>query len=175
MERADNRPSLLCIGPVSGPLNGAILSGFAPEKNSYISLSTLFFLLSSHHCAFSVHTTFATSCLFSLFFLFILFCTRSLPTTMLTATVLALAASLTTASAAALQGFNYGSTFTDGSPKGESDFQAEFTTAQNLVGTSGFTSARLYTMIVGWLLLSSVDRVARAHGLAASGYCQQSH
>ena len=67
---------------------------------------------------------------------------------MLTATVLALAASLTTASAAALQGFNYGSTFTDGSPKAEADFLADFTTAQNLVGTSGFTSARLYTMIV---------------------------
>ncbi|MCJ1396381.1 hypothetical protein MMC18_009271 [Xylographa bjoerkii] len=66
---------------------------------------------------------------------------------MLTSSLFALAASLATTSAAALQGFNYGSTFTDGSAKMESDYQSEFTTAQNLVGTSGFTSARLYTMI----------------------------
>ncbi|MCJ1399581.1 hypothetical protein MMC11_002783 [Xylographa trunciseda] len=66
---------------------------------------------------------------------------------MLTSGLFALAASLATTSAAALQGFNYGSTFTDGSAKMESDYQTDFTTAQNLVGTSGFTSARLYTMI----------------------------
>ena len=67
---------------------------------------------------------------------------------MLTSGLFAFAASLATTSAAALQGFNYGSTFTDGSPKMESDYASEFTTAQNLVGTTGFTSARLYTMIV---------------------------
>lgn len=62
--------------------------------------------------------------------------------------LLALAASVSTASAAVYQGFNYGSTLTDGSAKSQADFQNEFTTAKNLVGTSGFTSARLYTMIV---------------------------
>lgn len=51
-------------------------------------------------------------------------------------------------SAAAIKGFNYGSTFTNGAAKAQSDFEAEFTTAANLEGTDGFTSARLYTMIV---------------------------
>jgi len=51
---------------------------------------------------------------------------------------------------AAYQGFNYGAFFTDDTPKMQADFEAEFRTAQNLVGApgSGFTSARLYTMIV---------------------------
>lgn len=61
--------------------------------------------------------------------------------------LLALVASISTASAQTYRGFNYGSTFTDGSPKVQSDYQNDFSTAQNLVGTSGFTSARLYTMI----------------------------
>lgn len=48
------------------------------------------------------------------------------------------------------QGFNYGSTKVDGSVKTQSDFETEFTTAKNLVGTdNAFTSARLYTMIQG--------------------------
>ena len=67
---------------------------------------------------------------------------------MFTSHLLVLAASIASASAV-YQGFNYGSTFTDGSALVESDFQSRFTTAQNLVGTSGFTSARLYTMIQG--------------------------
>lgn len=46
-----------------------------------------------------------------------------------------------------LQGFNYGATNTDNSPTTESQYQDRFTTAQNLVGASGFASARLYTMI----------------------------
>ncbi len=62
-------------------------------------------------------------------------------------TLLALVTSVSTASAQTYRGFNYGSTFTDGSAKVQSDYQNEFSTAQNLVGTSGFTSARLYTMI----------------------------
>jgi glucan endo-1,3-beta-D-glucosidase len=45
------------------------------------------------------------------------------------------------------QGFNYGSVYTDNSAIIQSDYQNLFTTAQNLVGTSGFTSARLFTMI----------------------------
>lgn len=52
-------------------------------------------------------------------------------------------------SEAVYQGFNYGSLNTDGSSKYESDFKTEFQTAKDLVGTSGFTSARLYTMIQG--------------------------
>jgi glucan endo-1,3-beta-D-glucosidase len=61
--------------------------------------------------------------------------------------LLALAASISS-TLALYQGFNYGSTQTDGSVKAEIDFENEFKTAQNIVGTSGFTSARLYTMIV---------------------------
>jgi len=60
----------------------------------------------------------------------------------------ALAASFSSA-LAVYQGFNYGSTFTTGAAKVQSDFEAEFKTAQGLVGTDGaFTSARLYTMVV---------------------------
>ena len=61
----------------------------------------------------------------------------------------ALAATISTAMGA-YQGFNYGSTFTTGAAKQQSDFEAEFRTAQGLVGApaGGFTSARLYTMIV---------------------------
>lgn len=57
---------------------------------------------------------------------------------MLTSSLLALAATLSSASATVYKGFNYGA---------GADFQTDFTTAQNLVGTSGFTSARIYTMI----------------------------
>lgn len=67
--------------------------------------------------------------------------------------LVALALALAT-SEAAHQGFNYGSTKSDGSVKYQSDFQSEFHTAKNLVGTSGFTSARLYTMIVGYRAFS---------------------
>ncbi|MCJ1433875.1 hypothetical protein MMC27_003240 [Xylographa pallens] len=81
---------------------------------------------------------------------------------MLTSSLFALTASLATTSAAALQGFNYGSTFTDGSAKMESDYQSEFTTAQNLVGTSGFTSARLYTMIQSGTTNSPIQAIEAA-------------
>ncbi|KAK4940616.1 hypothetical protein LTR66_014893, partial [Elasticomyces elasticus] len=60
----------------------------------------------------------------------------------------AIAASLASVSAV-LQGFNYGATQTDGSVKVLADFEAEFNRAKSLPGTSGFTSARLYTMIQG--------------------------
>jgi glucan endo-1,3-beta-D-glucosidase len=66
-----------------------------------------------------------------------------------TTTLLALAASISTVTAAAYQGFNYGSTNSDGSIKTQQTYQDEFKTAKNLVGTSGFTSARLYTSIQG--------------------------
>ncbi|KAL1625110.1 hypothetical protein SLS56_007538 [Neofusicoccum ribis] len=61
-------------------------------------------------------------------------------------TLLGLAAGLSTA-AAQYKGFNYGATFTTGAAKQQADFENEFNMAKNLVGTSGFTSARLYTMI----------------------------
>jgi glucan endo-1,3-beta-D-glucosidase len=62
---------------------------------------------------------------------------------------LAVLSALCTANAA-YQGFNYGAAFHDGSHKMQSDFEAEFKTAQNLNGApgAGFTSSRLYTMIV---------------------------
>jgi glucan endo-1,3-beta-D-glucosidase len=66
--------------------------------------------------------------------------------TMHSSSLLALAASIS-AAAAQLKGFNYGNTFTTGAAKQQSDFLSEFKTAQGLVGTSGFASARLYTMI----------------------------
>jgi glucan endo-1,3-beta-D-glucosidase len=80
--------------------------------------------------------------------------------------LLALAASWSPVSSAVLQGFNYGSTQSDGSFKVQSDFESEFQTAQNLVGTSGFTSARLYTCIV------SCGRGRRIHGYALTSIQQ---
>jgi len=62
--------------------------------------------------------------------------------------ILALAASLPTAFAVS-QGFNYGSVNSDGSFRFQADFQREFKLAKELTGTSGFNSARLYTMIQG--------------------------
>lgn len=50
---------------------------------------------------------------------------------------------------AVYQGFNYGSTFTTGAAKVQSDFEAEFKTAQGLISAPGvFNSARLYTTVV---------------------------
>jgi hypothetical protein len=68
---------------------------------------------------------------------------------MRTSTFLSIVASFSSVSAGTVyKGFNYGSTFTDGTAKAQSDFEKEFNVAKNLVGASGFTSARLYTMIV---------------------------
>lgn len=47
---------------------------------------------------------------------------------------------------AAIRGFNYGAFFLDQSPKVEADFAYEFNKAKNLPGTSGWSSARLYSM-----------------------------
>lgn len=66
-------------------------------------------------------------------------------------TFLALVASISTTSAASLQGFNYGSTKSDGSFQMQSDFEALFKTAKQV--SSGFSSARLYTMIVCYLTI----------------------
>ncbi|KAK3306598.1 GPI-anchored cell wall beta-1,3-endoglucanase EglC [Chaetomium strumarium] len=47
-------------------------------------------------------------------------------------------------------GFNYGAFFTDGNPRTQKDFEDEFNTARGLANSphDGFTSARLYTMVV---------------------------
>lgn len=58
------------------------------------------------------------------------------------------AAAATVAASAQYAGFNYGSTFTNGTALQQSDFEADFSRAKTLQGTNGaFTSARLYTMI----------------------------
>ncbi|OBT85001.1 hypothetical protein VE02_04989 [Pseudogymnoascus sp. 03VT05] len=61
------------------------------------------------------------------------------------ASVLALVAT----ASAVHQGFNYGSTNSDGSIRDQQRFQDEFTAAKSLEGVTGFNSARLYTMIQG--------------------------
>ncbi|KAF2725649.1 glycoside hydrolase family 17 protein [Polychaeton citri CBS 116435] len=45
------------------------------------------------------------------------------------------------------KGFNYGSTFTTGAAKQQSDFEAEFNKAKSLPGADCFSAARLYTNI----------------------------
>ncbi len=67
---------------------------------------------------------------------------------MRSSTLLALVASSSVASAA-FKGFNYGSSFTNGAAKQESEWEAEFNAAKSLRGAPGFTSARLYTTIQG--------------------------
>jgi len=77
-------------------------------------------------------------------------------------TLLAWAAAVA-ATEAAYIGFNYGSTFTDGSAKQQSDFEAEFNRAKNLPGTQGeFTSARLYTMIQGGTANTPISAIPAA-------------
>ncbi|EJT71689.1 GPI-anchored cell wall beta-1,3-endoglucanase EglC [Gaeumannomyces tritici R3-111a-1] len=60
--------------------------------------------------------------------------------------VAGLVAMASTASAA-IQGFNYGAFFMNQQPKSQVDFEYEFNRAKNLPGTSGWNSARLYTMV----------------------------
>jgi glucan endo-1,3-beta-D-glucosidase len=69
---------------------------------------------------------------------------------------------LVSSAAAVYQGFNYGSTFTDGSAVLQADFTSLFTTAKSLVGTSGFTSARLYTTIQAGTANSSIQAIPAA-------------
>lgn len=56
------------------------------------------------------------------------------------------ATSSATASNSGVRGFNYGAFFMDYTAKKQADFEYEFERAQDLDGTSGWTSARLYTM-----------------------------
>lgn len=77
-------------------------------------------------------------------------------------TLLTLATAISAVNAA-YQGFNYGSTFTNGAPKAQTDFEAEFKTAAGLDGTDGaFTSARLYTMIQGGTPNSPISAIPAA-------------
>ncbi|EME41157.1 glycoside hydrolase family 17 protein [Dothistroma septosporum NZE10] len=54
------------------------------------------------------------------------------------------------AATAQIRGFNYGALYADNSARMQSDWEADFKAAQNLPGTTGFTSARLFTMIQGY-------------------------
>lgn len=54
---------------------------------------------------------------------------------------------LASTTAAQYRGFNYGANKNDGTPRVQQDFEDEFNRASSLQGQSGFTSARLYTMI----------------------------
>lgn len=77
-------------------------------------------------------------------------------------TLLTLATAISAVNAA-YQGFNYGSTFTTGQVKAQTDFEAEFKTAAGLDGTDGaFTSARLYTMIQGGTPNSPISAIPAA-------------
>ncbi|KAI4187532.1 MAG: hypothetical protein L6R41_002750 [Letrouitia leprolyta] len=53
----------------------------------------------------------------------------------------------TTTTAQVYQGFNYGSVFTNNAPITQQDYENQFNTAKQLQGTSGFTSARLFTTV----------------------------
>ena len=67
---------------------------------------------------------------------------------MLSSTFLAACAACFSTACSQFQGFNYGSTNTDGSPVTLEQFTNDFTTAKALAGTNdAFTSARLYTCI----------------------------
>lgn len=64
---------------------------------------------------------------------------------------------------AAYAGFNYGSTFTTGAAKVQSDFEAEFTTAQGLISAPTiFNSARLYTMVQGGTTNTPIEAIPAA-------------
>ncbi|KAK4952021.1 hypothetical protein LTR10_009941 [Elasticomyces elasticus] len=73
------------------------------------------------------------------------------------------ATALVAAASSQYIGFNTGSTFTDGSAKKQSDFEAEFNRARTLQGTNGqFTSARLYTMIQGGTTNTPISAIPAA-------------
>lgn len=60
--------------------------------------------------------------------------------------VAAASSSAATSANSGIRGFNYGAFFMDYTAKKQADFEYEFERAQDLDGTSGWTSARLYTM-----------------------------
>ncbi|OQE12950.1 hypothetical protein PENFLA_c058G00021 [Penicillium flavigenum] len=81
---------------------------------------------------------------------------------MRSAQFLALAMAVATSDAIS-QGFNYGALKVDGSLKTQADFETEFATAKNLVGTdNALTSARLYTMIQGGTTNGPIEAIPAA-------------
>ncbi|KAL8647866.1 MAG: hypothetical protein Q9210_005306 [Variospora velana] len=81
---------------------------------------------------------------------------------MRTASLVSLAGALSTTYAQVYQGFNYGSIFTNNAPVTGQDFENRFNTARQLQGTSGFTSARLFTMIQGGTANSPIEAIPAA-------------
>lgn len=81
---------------------------------------------------------------------------------MLLSHLLALGASAATVVGQVYQGFNYGSVFTDNSPITQTDYENQFNTAKQLVGTSGFTSARIFTMIQAGTTNSPTEAIPAA-------------
>ncbi|KAL8869388.1 MAG: hypothetical protein Q9174_004306 [Haloplaca sp. 1 TL-2023] len=76
--------------------------------------------------------------------------------------ILPIVASLATASAQVYQGFNYGSVFTNNAPITRQDYVDRFNTAKSLQGTSGFTSARLFTTIQAGTTNSPTEAIPAA-------------
>ena len=74
----------------------------------------------------------------------------------------ALSATVATASAQVYKGFNYGATYSDGSIITEPEFEAQFNAAKSLVGASGFTSARIFTLIQGGTTNTPSDAIQAA-------------
>ncbi|KIV99458.1 hypothetical protein, variant [Verruconis gallopava] len=71
-------------------------------------------------------------------------------------------AALFTSAYAQIKGYNYGSTNPDGSPRVQSQWADAFNTAKAVVGTSGFTSARLYTMIQSGTTNTPIEAIPAA-------------
>jgi glucan endo-1,3-beta-D-glucosidase len=76
-------------------------------------------------------------------------------------TLLALVASSSLVSAA-FKGFNYGSTFTNGAAKQQTDFESAFKAAKSLQGAPGYTSARLFTTIQGGTANTPISAIPAA-------------
>lgn len=80
---------------------------------------------------------------------------------MRSSSLLALVASSPLASAA-IKGFNYGASFTNGAAKQQSDYESAFNAAKTLQGAPGFTSARLFTTIQPGTSNSPISALAAA-------------
>lgn len=72
--------------------------------------------------------------------------------------LLALAGSV----AAQSRGFNYGALYADYRARTQQDFERDFTAARTLPGASGFTSARLFTMIQGYTQNTVISAIPAA-------------
>lgn len=77
-------------------------------------------------------------------------------------THIAAASNSATASNSGIKGFNYGAFFMDYTAKKQADFEYEFSRAQDLDGTSGWSSARLYTMIQYYTTSDPIEAIPAA-------------